>query len=245
MSYAAVIARFANALNDGTDAQVPVTESTRNNLGYYRGNVLANRTSALVSAFATVHALVGEAYFEALAHAYQRTEPSVSGNLHDDGATFAGFIAGFGPAQSLPYLSDVARLDWAVHHAHFALDAPVADLTPLQTLAADAFGLVTFSLQPAVHIVRSNDWPIHAIHAMHHGGPAANLDTGGEAVLVMRDSVAPVDHASAVFLLTLQHHQNINTACDAAWHIAPDFDPGPALSLLFSRGLITALHLPS
>ncbi|GGP20161.1 HvfC/BufC N-terminal domain-containing protein [Silvimonas iriomotensis] len=244
MSYADAIARFAAALTDGADAAVPVTAATRGNLGYYRGNVQANRSSALQSAFATVHALVGEAYFAALAQAYQRAEPSTSGNLHDDGAHFARFIATFQPAQSLPFLADVARLDWAMHRAHFAADLPAADLAPLQNLAADQFGLVAFALHPAVDVVRSAHWPVHAIYAMHHGGPAASLDTGGEAVLVMRDAIEGIDHASAEFTLALQQQHNINNACEAAWQIAPDFDPGPVLGTLFGRGLITALHLP-
>jgi hypothetical protein len=239
MSYVDAIARFADALNTGADDAVPVTSATRGNLGYYRGNVEANRGSALQAAFPTVAALVGEEYFNALTLAYQHTVPSVSGNLHDDGATLADFIATFAPAQSLPYLADVARLDWARHRAHFAVDIPPADLTPLQNLSAEGFGLVQLKLHPAIAVVQSSSWPIYAIDQMHQNGPAASLDSGGENVLVLRDEVIQLDAPAAAFIAALLGEQNINTACETAWQIAADFDPGPALGLLFGRGLLT------
>ncbi|MBB5189773.1 hypothetical protein HNQ50_000483 [Silvimonas terrae] len=243
MSYLDAIARFADALNDGADEAVPVSAVTRSNLGYYRGNVAANRGSALQAGFPTVMALVGVSYFDALALAYQQAQPSVSGNLHDDGVALADFIAGFAPAQSLPYLADVARLDWAVHRAHFAADVPPADLTPLQSLSPAEFGLVRLSLHPACTVVQSGAWPIHAIDRMHHAGPPAQLDAGGESVLVLRDEIHLLDAAAARLIDTLQQGLNINAACEAAWQICADFDPGPTLSLLFGRGLVTGFAI--
>ncbi len=239
MSYADAIARFADALNSGADERVPVSPATCGNLGYYRGNVAANRGSALQAAFPTIVALVGTDYFNALARAYQQAEPSVSGNLHDDGATLPDFVARFAPAQSLPYLADAARLDWAIHRAHFAVDAPPADLTPLQSLSADDFGGVCLDLHPACTVVQSNTWPIYAIDQMHRGGPPAQLDAGGECVLVLRDEVHLLDAAAATFIDTLMRGLNMNAACAAAWQIDAGFDPGPMLSLLFERGLVT------
>jgi len=40
--------------------------------------------------------------------------------LAEYGDGFADFLAGFAPAQSLPYLADVARLEWAINAAYHA-----------------------------------------------------------------------------------------------------------------------------
>jgi len=245
MKYDEAIALFAAALQVGDDEQLPVTDATRANLGYYRGNVIANRSSALASAFPSVHDLVGETYFVALTEAYIRATPSISGNLHDDGTALPGFISSFAPAAELPYLPDVARLDWAIHSAHFAADILPADLTPLQTLDPAGFGQIRVDFHPAVSLVVSADWPIHAIYAMHHGAAPANLSAGGESVLVWRDDLLLVDVATQSFLQALLTGSSIDQACERAWQNHADFDPSPALAQLFGCGLVTALHHPS
>src|SRR5260221_14160551 len=60
------------------------------------------------------------------AKCFIETDPPQSADLYLYGAGFADFLARFAPAASLAYLSDVARLEWAVNCALHA-----ADITPL------------------------------------------------------------------------------------------------------------------
>ncbi|WP_071651562.1 MNIO family bufferin maturase, partial [Duganella phyllosphaerae] len=100
-------------------------------LTLYRGNLAATATKALAAAYPVIAALVGHAFFGALARAYVRAQPSQDGDLNRFGAQLGDFLDDFPPAATLPYLADMARLEWAVHRAHYAADAaPVTATAP-------------------------------------------------------------------------------------------------------------------
>jgi len=132
-------ADFAAALLDGDAAPALLPslhdrgERTLGRLALYRGNVHAAWDKALGNAFPVVRALVGDEFFAALGRAYARAYPSSSGDLNMFGGCFAPFVGSFEHARSLPYLSDVATLEWAVHCAHYAADA---NALPRERMAA-------------------------------------------------------------------------------------------------------------
>ncbi len=97
-------------------------------LNIYRNTFLASLKSALRISFPAVDRLVGAEFFDGAAQCFIETEPPQSADLYLYGAGFADFLARFAPAASLGYLSDVARLEWAVNCALHA-----ADITPLAT----------------------------------------------------------------------------------------------------------------
>jgi hypothetical protein len=69
-------------------------------------------TAALRDSYPTVHALVGEAFFDMLAARYRQPHPSTSGNLQQFGGALADFMASMPEVQTLKYLFDASRLDW-------------------------------------------------------------------------------------------------------------------------------------
>ncbi|MDE1990781.1 MAG: putative DNA-binding domain-containing protein, partial [Betaproteobacteria bacterium] len=89
-------------------------------LDIYRNNWRHNLRGALAGAYPVLVQVVGEAFFRQLALRFMEENPSTSGNLHDYGAALPAFLARFAPAQSLPYLPDLAALEWACHCAYFA-----------------------------------------------------------------------------------------------------------------------------
>ena len=102
-------------------------------LQVYRNNVFESLVGALKAVYPVVERLVGTGFFAYAADGYIRRHPPTSGNLHDFGGDFAGFLAGFEPARELTLLPDIARLEWAWHRAFHAADqAPLA----LERLAA-------------------------------------------------------------------------------------------------------------
>jgi hypothetical protein len=70
--------------------------------------------NALRLTFPTVDALVGEAFFDQAALAFASEQPPARACFAGYGEGFADFLAGYGPAAGLPYLADVARLDFTV-----------------------------------------------------------------------------------------------------------------------------------
>ena len=92
----------------------------------YRNTVAAGLIEALAGRFPVVERLVGEDFFRAMAHAYVTQEPPRSPLLFQYGGSFADFIAGFAPAAPLPYLRDMARLEYAQGLAYHAADRRTA-----------------------------------------------------------------------------------------------------------------------
>jgi hypothetical protein len=109
---------FADAVLDA-NAAVPTTLSRKaggvpsRRFGVYRNNVYASLIDVLAGRFAAVMRLVGEEFFRAMARAYVEGEPPRSVVLIRYGASFPTFVAGFPPAASVPYLGDIASLEWA------------------------------------------------------------------------------------------------------------------------------------
>ena len=97
----------------------------------YRRSVLANLAAAVRTSYPVVGAIVGDAFLDTAARRYALARPSASGDLNAYGSDFGDFLASFAPADSLPYLPDVARLEWRVHSVYGREDAPPQNLSRL------------------------------------------------------------------------------------------------------------------
>lgn len=241
-AYAAVLDRFVASLANAGIAPVGVTISTSEHMSVYRNNIRLNRIAALTDAFVNVVKLVGEDYFGALARAYVDCTGAKSANLHDDGADLPAFIRGFSPAADLPYLGDVAEVDWRLHRAYFAPDSEVVGSSTIAELGPERFGAASMTFAPSVALVRSAHWPIADILNMHAGGPLARLDAGGQAVLIWREAFAvqwqPLGAAEAETMAALMAGIAVETAfaetgADADW----------LFSQLFGRRLVQAIEV--
>lgn len=121
----------------------------------YRNNVVVGLTDALRDAFPAVLRLVGEAFFRAMAHEYVRESPPRSSLLLAYGVDFARFIETFEPAATVPYLADVARIEWAWREAYYAEDAPSLEMTDFREIPVNEFPYQHLTLHPSLRIVRS------------------------------------------------------------------------------------------
>src|ERR1700693_4340650 len=92
-------------------------------IAIYRRTMFTNYRNALGATYPVVQKLVGTFFFEAAVAEFVRACPSRSGDLNAYGDTFGVFLAGFPPAADLPYLGDVARLEWAIDEANRAEDS--------------------------------------------------------------------------------------------------------------------------
>ena len=171
---------FARAVLDGEaghDAGVAI----------YSASVAANFGAALGATYPVVARLVGEAFFAEAARRYVSQSPSRSGDLADLGGDFAQFLAAYPHARSLPYLAEVARLEWACHECERAPEPAAFDFTRLANVAPEVYGEVRFALHPAVRLLHSS-LPIAAIHEANAPGRDGTPDRseGADFVLVRR-----------------------------------------------------------
>jgi hypothetical protein len=99
----------------------------------YRANAEASAERALAAAFATVQALVGVDDFRRLACEFWHAHPPRHGDLGEWGEAFPAWLAAHAALAPWPYLSDSARLDFALHRSERAADA-VLDAASLSLL---------------------------------------------------------------------------------------------------------------
>ena len=124
-------------------------------LAIYREQALAGWRHALAAAYPVVERLVGPAFFGEAADRHADAHPSASGDLHEYGREFARFLASYPFAASLPYLPDVARLEWAVHEAGFASDAPSFDIAALAAVETARQPELVLAFAPATRLLQS------------------------------------------------------------------------------------------
>jgi hypothetical protein len=122
-------------------------------IAIYRNTVRSTLINALRLSYPAVQRIVGADFFEAAALLYIHEHAPRSACLNDYGGDFAGFLAAFEPARSLPYLADVARLEWAVNRALHAPDHPGLDLHRLAALNESARATVRLQLHPGVSLL--------------------------------------------------------------------------------------------
>ncbi len=241
---------FAAAVYAGDDAVTAHVRHDRfpaaRHLQVYRNNVFESLVGALKAVYPVVERLVGTGFFAYAADGYIRRHPPTSGNLHDFGAEFAGFLADFEPARALAYLPDVARLEWAWHRAFHAADQAPLALVRLAAVPPGQYGQLRFRLHPSAQLAAS-DYPLlriwEANQPAYAGDVAVNLAAGGEQLLVVRrgfdvviESLSAGDDA---LLRAFTAGQRFDEASAAALAAQPGYDLAAALRRHVASAVIT------
>ncbi|HXG81751.1 MAG TPA: DNA-binding domain-containing protein [Sphingomicrobium sp.] len=94
-----------------SDAQ-PAPSLRSHALAVYRNTSARGAVEALRATFSTVNQLLGEDGFTQVALDYRDGEPPSGPVLSDYGGSFPEYLANQPWTSELPYLADVARLDW-------------------------------------------------------------------------------------------------------------------------------------
>jgi hypothetical protein len=217
-------------------------------LGIYRHHVFESLAAALAATFPTVEAVVGVDFFRGLARAFITQSLPQRPVLSEYGSGFAAFIAGHGPARTLPYLADTARLDWALNLAFHAPADGRLQATDLAGLPADHLPLLRVALAPGTAVVRS-PYPLDRIWLASQ--PAADartvdLEGGGADLLVLRradeSAFVSLGAGEAAFLDALAGGNSLEAASMMAAECDPTFDLPTSFARLLGWGVFAALQ---
>lgn len=129
---------------------------------------------SLAETFPAVAHVVGARAFDALVHRYVAAVPLLSYNLNDAGAELSGFLRGDELATGLPFLPDLAELEWRVAAAFHACDEGPLDPASLMGWSLDQWESARLRFQPSVALVRS-EWPILDVWN-HRETPVEEID---------------------------------------------------------------------
>ena len=158
----------------------------------YRNNVQSSLINALAYSHPVVVQLVGEEFFHAMARIYLLDNAPQSTLIKDYGNNFAGFIDGFEPASSVPYLADVARLERLRTTAYHAADVQSLSHEQIGAALADPHILseLTVGLHPSLNLLTSA-FAVVSIWAAHqHDATLAGIDLHREQhALILRNGL--------------------------------------------------------
>jgi hypothetical protein len=132
----------------------------------YRNNYAGALLSFLKLAYPQVRALLGEQYFEFLGQEYIANNPLSNNNYEYYGATFPSYltqgITEKKALENLPYLADVAAVDWGMYLAYYAAPRCSFDFTAYAQLASEQQQMARPFLANDVVLVQSQ-WPLMAL----------------------------------------------------------------------------------
>ena len=247
---------FATALLD-PQQPVPCGLTTGNGtdvaarFAIYRNNVIASLIDALADTFPVTRALVGDDFFRSMARVFVARYPPRTPVLAWYGDAFPAFVAGFRAAASLPYLADLARLEWAYVQAFHADDQPPLSVDTIAMLLAESadFSGLRLIFHPTVGVLNSS-YAIFSLWAAHQSLPVdlSGLDlTRPEAVLLVRPEleVEVIRLGSAAAELIGRLHSGHTLAASVQETIIehPDLDLPNVLGLLIRARCLTELSL--
>jgi hypothetical protein len=200
------------------------TDIARQRIAIHRNTMSSVLATALQLTYPAVAALVGPAFFDQAARAFATQHRPHAALLDLYGGEFPDFLAGYAPAQSLAYLPDVARLEWAVDQTSRAGTGDDGEIRV-------ALPGVTLTL-PSSLTVLAADYPAEAIRRAVLGGdedaiaaidPAAS--PGAAAIWGAQDgaATAALGPGAAAFLGALLRGLDAEAALAVA--AAVDADP--------------------
>lgn len=240
---------FGAAIQDaGREVPRAVTSHTARHptrrFNVYRNNFYAGLIDVLAGRFPVVTRLVGEEFFRAMARVYVEQNPPRSPMLIEYAGDFADFLADFEPVQDVPYLPDIARLEWAWHCAYYAADSKPLTGGELAGLPQERLTETRFDLHPSLGVVQSR-FPIVAIWKTNRFDKdvcPVDIAAGGEDALVTRPKlnveVRRLPAGAAAFIAALKQGDTFSQAYSAALASAPEFELSMNIAGLIQAGAI-------
>lgn len=159
--------KFSSNLNSNNKEILTSIVSTENlsaeqRLGIYKSSIKGALQNVLMEIYPVCKKLVGDDFFIIMISDFIDLHPSYSTDLAGYGQHLAEFIETFDAAKSLPYLADIARLEWALHIIFSAKTSKQINFEALAECYQNYSEQLIFTL-PHANTLLSSHFPIHLI----------------------------------------------------------------------------------
>lgn len=131
----------------------------KDRLSVYAEGYTARMNESLTEVYPAVKHLVGEPTFLKAAFGYSKKYPSKNYNLSLAGKHYSSFLKKSSLALRLPFLPDLADLEWEIAESFHTFDLPAADMTKLHEFSEEDWQSIILKLQPSVRLIASR-WPV-------------------------------------------------------------------------------------
>lgn len=232
---------FQIAIDTPASTAFPFIAYAPERFDIYRNNVAVSLIEALSDIFPVIKQLVGDEFFNAMAQTYIQKFRPASPLLFEYGSSFSKFIETFEPAQSLPYLADVARFERLWLDVYHARDAAPIDIQSLQHINENDMDDLILVLHPAFRRFQS-DWPVTSIWLAHQKDDAPdlkNINQTPTVTIINRPEldviVTEITHPMHDFISLVEERRTLGQMCSALEDVV-GFNPSEYLAQLFELG---------
>lgn len=217
--------------------------------GVYRNNVTLSLIRVLASTYPVVEEIVGEDFFAAMAKEFVSNHLPQSPVMITYGEEFSDFLKSFPPIEHLPYLSEIAQLEWHRNSAYHGPDRTPLTIEVLSKVSEDQLPNLTFELHPTLELINSS-FPIVTIWNAHQqDNPASQLENiamdEGEAALILRPEldvlVNKLSLGTYEFVKSLKEGKTFTLSVEQAIAKEPSFDIPANLAGLFNLSAVTGI----
>lgn len=213
-------------------------------LALYARQLAGIRERALGANYPLLKRALGEDAFFELSKAYARRFPSRSGDLNRFGESMTSFLEEHVEGDLPAWLPDLARLEWAVHCAHYACDAVPVSASLLASLSPGELDAWPVSLHPACSF-HASPWNLAILWQPSPEVLAPPLDVTGAAVAlvwrrVWKATVRRLAPGEATALTALKSGERLGAALEHACDVDPAIDAASLVERWLRDGLIVA-----
>ncbi len=196
-------------------------------LNIYRNNFFNSHCAAIQETFPHIERLVGVDYVQHLVREFIREVPYTSGGMQDFGQNFSGFLRRGEVARRLPYLADIAELEWAMSESANAANLPSFNSAKLSRFTPGEYPDLKAVMHPSFRLV-SSVFAIYDIWLLRESDSSPDLALSGQSVGVCRVDfevyLRLLSVGQVVLLQSLSKGDSLAAALDAALATESELD---------------------
>jgi len=233
------------------------SDSQSRRFNIYRNNRAVSLIESLKATFPAVNKLVGDEYFSAVARSFIDEHPPQSAVMAEYGGDFGEFIRQSPNATNIPYVADLAALEWARLQSYHSADAVALPLNTLLSKAEPSqYDSLVFAVLPSLYQLSSR-WPVGSLWSeitspaaqtadQTADKPAIDMNVSEYIVVVRREYevlVQVLPESGAMLLERLKRGDSLQEAVSSVTEHDPEFDPGLHLQGLIDLGAFCGSYL--
>ena len=225
------------------------SEELKERLDVHRQTILENLVNALKITYPCIWKLVGESCARGIALSYIHDLGNLpkDGRAHDFGNNFPEYLKEFPSIKHIPYLSDVAKLEWLKSLSYHARISHKISFENIQNLNEDQLYKTCFEFNDSFHLLCSCHPLLEIQEIVDNNQENAKLSINEESfhyyVIYQKDyivSTAEIEESHFLFLTLLREGKYFGDAADKCLFLFPDFDLSICIGFMINSGFIAA-----
>lgn len=248
---------FAQALQSPTtDCSLLIDHNPEGDQGrrfnVYRNNRAVSLMESLQRSYPAICSLVGDEFFNAAARGFIDQHPPTGPVMAEYGREFGPYLTTLPNTETLPYLEDVATLEWQWLQSYHCENRTALQIKALAGIESSSVLDLRLGCHPALYVLKSR-WPVGSIWTLCTQNSNSDIQpsdvdmTLSETVLITRPSlevlVNIIPASGALFLDALKQGNTVGDAAASALEADPLFDTGTHLAGLLSLGVFSDLSI--